>query len=208
MKTPPGRKELYHNGKLVGYFDAIGDTEIDIITAHKILNDLGYGTQEFPAWMHIRQQAIYFQDTCALLMRHEHQREKHERPFALLPYVVNSVFCIELYLKALSLKHGKSAHGHKLAEIYRALPKQAATDIETSVPEALKIAPLNENPDISRYLQELNDVYVRWRYAYEHERTGEVRFDILHFLRMVMFLACRNEIPSNPGQEAELSSPR
>ena len=195
VKIPPGRKELLFNGELVGYFDAVGDTAIDVVTARKKLDELGYGHNDPPQWMHIRQQAIYFQDTCALLGRHEHQRQKHERPFTLLPYVVNSVFCIELYLKALALKHGKPSHGHKLASLYANLPPSALNDIAASIPEALQTAPLDEPPDVARYMQELNDVYTRWRYAYEHERAGEVNMPVLHFLRMVLFLACRNVVP-------------
>lgn len=201
-KILPGPKELYVNGQLVGHYEATGDLEVDTRVAKQKLNELGYSNTEYPEWMHIRQQAIYFQDTCAYLMQYEHRRKKTERPFTLIPYVVNSAFCIELYLKALSAKHGKPIkREHKLLKLYRELPESAVADIAASVDQAARESQFEESPDVVAYLTELNDAFVKWRYAFESKQLGAVRHDVLRFLRMLMFLACRNEVPKSsvPG---------
>jgi hypothetical protein len=54
------------NGKVVGQYISTGDTELDLPIAQAMLQELGYEQRELPLWMHIRQQAIYFQDTCSL----------------------------------------------------------------------------------------------------------------------------------------------
>lgn len=199
-KIPPGLKEILVNGVVVGHFESSGDTEQDLPRFRAKLEELGHSVRELPQWMHIRQQALYFQDTCAHLLRTELHRPTPRRPFALIPYVVNTAFCIELYLKALSLKHGKTLQGHKLATLYKALPPSALNDIDASIEEAAKTAPLGEPPDVAAYMTHLNNAFVEWRYVYEREHTGEVRMDVLHFLRMLMFLACRNEISQSSGE--------
>lgn len=194
-KIPPGMKDIMVNGKLVARMESSGDTLIDLPVFHAKLQELGYLNEKLPRWMHIRQQAIYFQDTCALLLRTELQRLPPHRPFALIPYVVNTAFCIELYLKALALKHGKQLRGHKLLELYKQLPYSANQDIQASIKDALETAPLDGAPDIASFMGHLNSAFVDWRYAYESEELGQVRMDVMHFLRMVMFFACRNDVP-------------
>jgi len=183
------------NGKVVGQYISTGDTELDVPIARAKMRELGIVSPNLPLWMHIRQQAIYFQDTCALLWRTELKRKPDERPFTLIPYVVNTAFCIELYLKCLALKHGKKLRGHELLELYKELPPQALADIQASIPDALKDAPIEGEADVAQFMAAMNDVFVRWRYAYEHDEVGQQRMDIMRFLRMLMFYACRNEVP-------------
>lgn len=194
-RIPPGPKDLMINGKVVGQYISTGNTELDLSLARAKLRELGFVPNELPMWMHMRQQAIYFQDTCALLWRAEINRPPPHRPFALIPYVVNTALCIELYLKALSLKHGKKLRGHELLELYNELPIEATADIIASIPDALKDAPLDDEPNIHEFMAVMNDVFIQWRYAYEHEELGHLRMDILKFLRMLMFYACRNDVP-------------
>ena len=196
MKIPPGPKDLMLNGKVVGQYISTGDTEKDVHIAQAKLRELGYNTPDLPLWMHIRQQALYFQDTCALLWHTELSRPPPRRPFTLIPYVVNTAFCIELYLKALALKHGKKLRGHELLELYSDLPPQAHDDVQASIPDALKNALVEGPVDVVQFITTMNDVFVKWRYAYEHDELAQLRMDVLRFLRMLMFYSCRNEVPS------------
>lgn len=194
-RIPPGPKDLMVDGRIVGQYISTGDTELDVPIARAKLRELGYWSNELPLWMHIRQQAIYFQDTCALLWHTELNRPPPRRPFTLIPYVVNTALCIELYLKALALKYGKKLRGHELLELYNELPFEATADINASIPDALKDAPIDGEPNISEFMTAMNNVFIHWRYAYEHEELGQLRMDILKFLRMLMFYACRNDVP-------------
>lgn len=194
-KIPPGPKVLMVNGKVVGQYISTGDTELDLPVAHAKLQELGYGSNELPMWMHMRQQAIYFQETCTLLWRTEVNRPPPRRPFALIPYAVNTAFCIELYLKALALKHGKKLRGHELLELYNELPPEASIDIKTSIPDALKVASIEGELNIPKFITMMNDVFVNWRYAYEHDALTQLRMDVLKFLPILLFYACRNDVP-------------
>lgn len=197
-KVPPGPKDLLVNGKIIGQYISTGDTELDAPIALAKLRELGHEAPEFPAWMYIRQQAIYFQDTCAYLLQSEINRPPPRRPFALIPYVVNSAFCVELYLKALALKHGKKLRGHELLELFNELPAEALADINLSIADALKDAPIDGEADIPGFMKAMNDVFVRWRYAYEHDELEQISMGMLRFVRMLMFYACRNEVPRQP----------
>ena len=194
-QIPPGSKDLMVNGKVVGQYISTGDTELDLPIARARLQELGYEQRELPLWMHIRQQAIYFQDTCTLLWNTELARPPPRRPFALIPYAVNTAFCVELYLKALALKHGRKLRGHELLELYNELPPEALADIEASIPDALKDVPLSGEPVVPEFISMMNNVFVHWRYAYEHQELAQLRMDVLSFMRMLMFYACRNIVP-------------
>ena len=196
-KIPPGPKDIMINGKVVGQYISTGDTELDVPIARARMKELGIESPEQPMWKLVRQQAIDFQNTCALLWKTELQRQPTERPYTLVPYMVNSAFCVELYLKALGLKHGVQIRSrkHELLDLYRQLPPQAHADIQASVADALKDAPVQDEVDVEQFMTAMNDVFPRWRYAYEHEEVGQQRMDIVRFLRMLMFYACRNEVP-------------
>ncbi|OOG59854.1 hypothetical protein [Rhodanobacter sp. C03] len=194
-QIPPGSKDLMVNGKVVGQYISTGDTELDLPIARARLQELGYEQRELPLWMHIRQQAIYFQDTCTLLWNTELARPPPRRPFALIPYAVNTAFCVELYLKALALKHGRKLRGHELLELYNELPPEALADIEASIPDALRDVPLSGEPVVPEFISMMNNVFVHWRYAYEHQELAQLRMDVLSFMRMLMFYACRNIVP-------------
>lgn len=194
-RLTPGPKDLMVNGKIVGQYISTGDSELDVPIVRAKLRELDIESVELPLWMHIRQQAIYFQDTCALLLNLEIDRPPPRRPFALIPYVVNTAFCIELYLKALALKHGKELRGHELLQLYSELPAEALADITFSVSDALNDAPIAGEVDVPKFMKTMNDVFVQWRYAYEHDQLGQLHMDMLRFLRMLMFYACRNEVP-------------
>lgn len=206
VKIPLGPKEVFVNGELVFHYESTGNTDQDIQGIRARLDELGLSIKHQPEWMQIRQQALYFQDTCTYLWRYEANRQKSERPFTMIPYIVNSAFCIELYLKALSLKHGKRQHGHELAKLYAALPASAVADVDASLAEALSIVPLGKSPEIAVLMQELNNAFLKWRYAFESERLGMVGLLELRFLRLLMFLACRNELPS-PSAPTENNPP-
>lgn len=106
-----GRRELMVNGRHVGWFEATGDEENDLQLAIARIKELGYEAPDVPQWMRIRQQAMDFRDACGLLMNYDqNERAKERRPLSV-PYVVNSALCIELYLKALSLRHGREQRG-------------------------------------------------------------------------------------------------
>jgi hypothetical protein len=109
----------------------------------------------------------------------------------IAPFVVNSAFSIELYLKTLAQGHGNPLKGHELLKLYEALPATAIAAIQAEVPGCAANRRLNEPPDFRRYVHELNDAFVEWRYCYEKERTKAVHIEPTIFVMECLHNACR-----------------
>lgn len=188
----PGLHEIKVNGKVIGYYEATGDDEVDAQRAIERLRELGLEPQALPAWMRIRQQAMDFRDACGLLMNYsERQRLPDMRPL-YVPYLVNSALCVELYLKALSLRYSKEQRGHDLHKLFLNLPPEAVEAINERLEEAKVEVGLPEVPDVVSTLRKIKDNFVVWRYLHEHEQLGTVPMQELRFLRALLHRACLN----------------
>ena len=81
----------------------------------------------------------------------------------MYPFTVNAAFACELYMKAILIHNsadGTIARGHKLDELFNALPKDAQNQIETCFNKKLK-------HDLHSLLAEISTAFVEWRYAFE-----------------------------------------
>lgn len=188
----PGPRKLIVDGRLVGWFEATGDSEVDKHLAIARLKELGHEAPVLPPWMRIRQQAMDFRDACGLLMNYsERERLPQMRPL-YVPYLVNSALCIELYLKALSLRHGREQRGHDLHKLFLNLPANAIEAINGRVEEAREEVGIPTVPDLTSTLQIIKDSFIDWRYLHEHEQLGTVPMQELRFLRALLHRACLN----------------
>ncbi len=78
----------------------------------------------------------------------------------MTPGVVCAAFAVELYLKLLHiLATGSPQRGHKLSELFAALPPK----------EQQRIAEKYGNPEIAAHIAQMSDAFVTWRYEHEHE---------------------------------------
>ncbi|WP_313243903.1 hypothetical protein [Stenotrophomonas rhizophila] len=189
----PGRRELIVNGQVIGWFEATGDSQKDLELARAKINELGHEQSPLPRWMLIRQQAMDFRDACGLIMNYDlGTRPPGRRPLSI-PYVVNSAFCLELYLKALSLRHGNEQRGHDLLKLYDRLPQAAKTVIASRVPDAQQEAGCTDPIDVRGLLSLIKDNFEQWRYIHDHEELGTVPYDQLFLLRSLLHRACLNK---------------
>lgn len=132
----PRRRDVMLDGKVVGWFESTGDEERDLELARAKLRELGLERPALPRWMRIRQQAMDFRDACGLIMNYDLGRRPPERRPLSVPYVANTAFCLELYLKALSLRHGNEQRGHDLLKLYDRLPQAAKQAISSNIADA------------------------------------------------------------------------
>lgn len=86
---------------------------------------------------------------------------------SLVPWVVNSAFSIEIYLKTIGQIHGKKMHGHELRILFDNLPSQAQEEILKAAPKALASRGFHENFDLLNELSKLNRAFIDWRYCYQ-----------------------------------------
>lgn len=166
-----------------------GDAEQDAEAARQLLKNKGLhkGISHFQA---VFNQALSFANTSALLYERD-LRYPPRKGVSIAPFVVNAAFSIELYLKALAQKHGAALHGHKLLKLHLALPAKALTEIEAVTSGCAAKRQLNEEPDFLKYLANLNNTFVEWRYSYEVEKTGPVHIEPTIFVMEVLHEACR-----------------
>ena len=79
-----------------------------------------------------RHVATAFANTAALLYERDLKQMPPKRPRHVVPFVVNASFAVELFLKALSHRHGVFLRGHQLPKRYDRLPEDAALDQSAS----------------------------------------------------------------------------
>ncbi|MEO5935791.1 MAG: hypothetical protein ABIP81_01120 [Terriglobales bacterium] len=96
-KQNPQKKTFYVNGIIVGEMDATGDFQKDMEAFRQFLRDKGLH-KEVTKVQAMFRQALSFATTAA----HLYERDLIRAPRNMLsvaPFVVNSVFSIELYLR-------------------------------------------------------------------------------------------------------------
>jgi len=190
MVSPESKTNtLYLNGIVVGEVVVTGDRNKDMETARQFLKDKGI-YKETTLVQAMFRQAVSFATTAAYL----YERDLLKPPrngFSGAPFVVNSAFSIELYLKTLGQIHHKSLRGHELLTLFDALPDAACQAIEAVIPACAQKRKLNGNISFRDCIVELNHAFVEWRYCYEKERTDEVRIEPTIFVMEVLHEACR-----------------
>jgi hypothetical protein len=188
-KVLPGRKIVLLNGVAVGEVISTGDPEKDALATQQLLKSKGLH-KEPTRFQAVFSQAHSFANTSALL--YERDLRRHPRNGAsIVPFVVNAAFAIELYLKALAQRHGVSLRGHELVKLHKALPAKALAEMESVIPNCAVNRALGEEPDFGKYLANLNNSFVEWRYSYELGKTGPVHIEPAIFVMEVLHETCR-----------------
>jgi hypothetical protein len=170
----PPTKTIYLNGIIVGEVPATGDRERDIAVIRQFLKDKGLH-REVTKVQAMFRQALSFSTTAA----HLHRQDLLKAPrngLSLAPFVVNSAFAIELYLKTLHEIGGTSIRGHELLDLYDKLSDATRTVV---IKHALANATgygvsLTTADQFRIFITELNNSFVEWRYCYETGNTGAV----------------------------------
>lgn len=188
-RAPTGLKTIILNGVAVGEFVSTGDFEKDASVIRKYLKGKGLHKEDNLVQAMFRQ-ARSFATTASYLYKNG-LTTSPSNVTDIAPFVVNSAFSIELYLKTLAQGHGKTLKGHELLKLYDALPGAALVAIHAEIPACAANRRLNEAPDLRRYVHDLNDTFVEWRYSYEKERTKAVHIEPTIFVMECLNNACK-----------------
>ena len=113
-------KQIYLNGVLVGEVPNSGNDALDQEATIQILKDKGLH-QETTLVQAMFRQAVSFATTSSYLYERDLTRVPRNG-LSAAPFVVNSAFAIELYLKTLGQLHGAELRGHDLLKLFDALP--------------------------------------------------------------------------------------
>jgi hypothetical protein len=140
----------------------------------------------------IFRQALSFATTSAYL----YQRDLLKPPrngLSIAPFVVNSAFSIELYLKTLHELQGAGAHGHALLELYDTLTETAQDVVfrfALAYAAKYKVA-LSTREQFRSFVVELNNAFVEWRYCYERGSASKIDIQPTILIMKALHEACK-----------------
>ena len=197
----PKTKRILLNGQYLGDLVETGNAKVDVEAATQLIKDKGLYCESSRAKA-MFDQAAAFGHTAADI----HQAgivQGRRRTLAFVPFIVNSSFGIELYIKTLGYMHGVDLHGHRLSRLFASLPDAARAHIDAVAPEAAARARLEGDIRIEQCVAGLSDAFVQWRYSYEHAWIDKFEINHALFLIEALHLACvrcgENEQKRNPA---------
>lgn len=159
-------KTLLIAGKAIAEIPITGDIETDIAAVKSAMKEAGV-EMSLSSLELLLQQAASFAATAMFI----YGTKLSVKPWdysAVTPFVVNSVFAIELYLKAIGNIFGKDLHGHRLkSELFDNLPEDAVHLLDSLTIEYAKDKGPDAPRDLRTVLQTLNNAFVLWRYPHE-----------------------------------------
>jgi hypothetical protein len=127
-------KTLYLNGKAICNYEAPPDSKAEMELCRRLLKERGLWTL-VSAETVIFNQAVAFANTAALVYERDLSTQPIKNGHSAGPFVVNSAFATELYLKTLGLLYGKEMHGHDLAKLFREIPQEGLKAVEKKLAE-------------------------------------------------------------------------
>ena len=173
------------NGLIVAEYEPTGDPRRDIELAREAAAKNGVTIPEQSQADAAFAQAVAFCTTAAIL-RDALERRENVTANAV-PFVVNASFSMELYLKALALKHGSPIKGHELLTVYDKLPSPALTAIAVAREKVLARTSIVGTTVIRDIMASINNAFVEWRYSYEkgdappfHHQQAVFALEVLH----------------------------
>lgn len=175
VEREPTKKKLYVNGIIVGEVEATGDVQKDMELARDFLKSKGLH-KEVTLTQAMFRQAVSFSTTAAYI----HKRDLLTTPangLSVAPFVVNSAFSIEIYLKTLlSLHDIVVPRKHSLLTLYDRLPDSARSvifDAAKRHSHEYQVVVSTEN-QFRGFVAELDTAFEEWRYLYEKGRAGPI----------------------------------
>ena len=183
------KKDILVNGIVVGEHDATGNNLEDAKAVQAILKEKGL-YQEVTTNDAMFNQANAF----AAVANDLYKRDLKRSPFkgiSVSPFVVNAVFSIELYLKAIHNAYGNKIKGHHLVSIYKGMPKKGKEHFLRAANDIRPRYQLYEGEDIHSCLESLNKSFEQWRYLYEHNELGTELQSIRYTMHTSHEACCR-----------------
>jgi hypothetical protein len=175
-EAPRPTKTIYVNGIVVGELELTGNAQTDLGLVQDFLKSKGLH-REVTLVQAAFRQAFSFAKTAGHLYNNDLRKAPRYVP-SIVPFVVNSAFSIELYLKTLHYLHQRKAWGHELLPLYDQLPME----IKTTITEKAKLHSQEWGiepsavEDFRGLMTDLNDAYDVWRYSHESGTTSKIRF--------------------------------
>ncbi|MGE0055626.1 MAG: hypothetical protein AB7S74_15595 [Hyphomicrobium sp.] len=188
-------KTLYLNREFIADYESTGDDLKDMELTRSILRDKGL-YKEIDRDRAIFNHAHAFATTSSYLYNRDLQSVPRNG-VSLVPFIVNSAFAIELYLKTIGQLHKISLRGHDLIELFDGLPAVAHADIEKHFAKCNWQCGIATLADYRKALEQLRGAFVEWRYLYEKQNANIISFGPLIFTMEVLHETCTSLLNSS-----------
>ena len=185
------KKTLLVDGKPIADIPITGDIEKDIASVKFAMNAAGV-ERTISSLNILLRQAASFANTAAYIYSTKLSRKPWDH-FAITPFVVNSVFSIELYLKAIGKIYGVELHGHRLkTELFDKLPTDASQLLDSFTAEYRRDKGEVAPDDLRDVLATLNNAFVLWRYPHEGKDAPYFKVSDAIAALAILDAACRD----------------
>lgn len=186
----------------VGYVPKTDNLEKDIIAASKLIDDkhieLNIPKIVCSKEMLIYNQANYFLQISLDIFNGKMTSDDKAKFIAgLVPFIVNGAFTIELFLKCLLQKSGKTwPKTHTLITLFHRLPKELKDKISKYSIQNTNInyEGLDKSLKFIKYLEVVNKSFVEWRYFYEKNNHIHLETGILLLILDVLNIITNEEM--------------
>ncbi|MEN0679083.1 hypothetical protein [Plesiomonas shigelloides] len=186
-----GTKQVIFQGKVIGTipdcesFEESAALVDELITKKGLHNDLSKEKAIF-------NQAVSF----GKVVMNIYHSGLSSKPWDLLiipPFVVNSAFCVEMYLKCLLEMNGEMKSVHSLILLFDRLPQKVKLLINEKMAEMVSEFPFGSNGDFRQRLSVISNAFVNWRYIYESE-SGTINVQDVILIMRVLDCIARSEL--------------
>jgi hypothetical protein len=197
------KKTLYLNGKAICEYEAPEDYQAEIELCSEVLKRRGLW-ETITTEKTLFNQAVAFASVSAMVWEQKLGPSPTRDGHSAVPFVVNSSFATELYLKAIALLNGKKLHGHELDQLFKKIPSAGLAVVEEKLAEQIPHdhwqSTIRSMADLRGLFQRHRDTFKEWRYLHEHHRLGEFHFRDAIFAMQVLHNACAAypQIKANP----------
>ncbi len=185
-------KELFYNGSFVTEYESTGDDHKDLALTLGILRERGL-YQEINRERAMFNHAHAFATTSSYLYSKDLPSVPRNGVSAI-PFVVNSAFAIELYLKTLGQLHNAPSRGHDLLDLFDKLPGPARAAIEKHLSLAKWQCGIATLEEYRKSIEELRGAFVDWRYLYESQNVNSIKFQPMIFAMEVLHETCKTAL--------------
>jgi hypothetical protein len=194
-------KKLFANGKFICEYEAPTSHQEEIELCQRLLGEHGIDLKKTTEEQAIFRQATSFSSIAAQL----YARDLSNVPsngMSVVPFVVNAVFALELYLKTLAKLHSRSPRGHDLIVLFDGLPTTAIESLRSEVATAADYSQWKCNistvDDFRKALEAMRNAFVEWRYLHEKDPSGGIEFRPLIFAMEVLHSICQRHPAISP----------
>jgi hypothetical protein len=174
---------IFLGGKLIGATPKTGDDTLDIDATIRLLKEKGLFRPPTAVQTMFGQASSFAEISFAIFAQGLSGNN-------VVPFVVNSAFALELYLKTLAKLYGIQTWGHDLLKLFELLPEPTQAAIEETFPQCRWQCGISTICDFREALKEMRNTFEEWRYLFEKERSGPINFHRMIFVMEALRNTC------------------